>query len=96
MFWVEVGLLSVVEGCNTTSASHLLSLARLNMHKFAESIQIWSAFSFQVVGDDLLMSNPKRIERAVQEAACNSLMLKVPSDWWSKFRLKQVNAFPVF
>ncbi|PIN23954.1 Enolase [Handroanthus impetiginosus] len=31
----------------------------------------------QVVGDDLLMSNPKRIERAIQEAACNALMLKV-------------------
>lgn len=31
----------------------------------------------QVVGDDLLMSNPKRIERAVQEAACNALLLKV-------------------
>ncbi|KAG9131762.1 hypothetical protein Leryth_009487 [Lithospermum erythrorhizon] len=31
----------------------------------------------QVVGDDLLTSNPKRIERAVQEAACNGLLLKV-------------------
>ncbi|CAI9768506.1 unnamed protein product [Fraxinus pennsylvanica] len=31
----------------------------------------------QVVGDDLLMSNPKRIHRAVQEAACNALNLKV-------------------
>ncbi|CAA3008898.1 cytosolic enolase 3 [Olea europaea subsp. europaea] len=31
----------------------------------------------QVVGDDLLMSNPKRVERAVQEAACNALNLKV-------------------
>ncbi|KAG8387778.1 hypothetical protein BUALT_Bualt02G0056600 [Buddleja alternifolia] len=31
----------------------------------------------QVVGDDLLMSNPKRIERAVQEAACNSLLIKI-------------------
>ncbi|XP_075514774.1 cytosolic enolase 3 [Primulina tabacum] len=31
----------------------------------------------QVVGDDLLMSNPKRIERAMQEAACNTLLLKV-------------------
>ncbi|CAI9106901.1 OLC1v1006148C1 [Oldenlandia corymbosa var. corymbosa] len=31
----------------------------------------------QVVGDDLLMSNPKRIERAVQESACNALLLKV-------------------
>ncbi|XP_031122447.1 cytosolic enolase 3 [Ipomoea triloba] len=31
----------------------------------------------QVVGDDLLMSNPKRIERAIQENACNALLLKV-------------------
>lgn len=44
------------------------------------SSQIWSGFSFQVVGDDLLMSNPKRIERAVQEAACNALLLKVTSN----------------
>ncbi|KAG6417959.1 hypothetical protein SASPL_120156 [Salvia splendens] len=39
--------------------------------------QIRSGFPFQVVGDDLLMSNPKRIERAVQETACNALLLKV-------------------
>ncbi|CAH9074884.1 unnamed protein product [Cuscuta europaea] len=31
----------------------------------------------QVVGDDLLMSNPKRIERAIQENACNALLLKI-------------------
>uniref|UniRef100_A0A5B7AS96 phosphopyruvate hydratase n=1 Tax=Davidia involucrata TaxID=16924 RepID=A0A5B7AS96_DAVIN len=31
----------------------------------------------QVVGDDLLMSNPKRIERAIQESTCNALLLKV-------------------
>ncbi|KAL4285328.1 hypothetical protein GQ457_16G009780 [Hibiscus cannabinus] len=31
----------------------------------------------QVVGDDLLMSNPKRIERAIRESACNSLLLKI-------------------
>ncbi|KAK4408862.1 Cytosolic enolase 3 [Sesamum angolense] len=31
----------------------------------------------QVVGDDLLTSNAKRIERAVQEAACNALLLKI-------------------
>ncbi|MCH91575.1 cytosolic enolase 3-like, partial [Trifolium medium] len=30
-----------------------------------------------VVGDDLLMSNAKRIERAVTESACNTLLLKV-------------------
>ncbi|KAF3676119.1 Enolase [Capsicum annuum] len=31
----------------------------------------------QVVGGDLIMSNPKRIERAIQENACNALLLKV-------------------
>ncbi|XP_059430889.1 cytosolic enolase 3 [Corylus avellana] len=31
----------------------------------------------QVVGDGLLMSNPKRIQRAIQELACNALLLKV-------------------
>jgi hypothetical protein len=31
----------------------------------------------QVVGDDLLMSNAKRIDRAVTESACNTLLLKV-------------------
>lgn len=31
----------------------------------------------QVVGDDLLMSNPKRIDKAVQEGTCNALLLKV-------------------
>ncbi|KAK8598555.1 hypothetical protein V6N13_094523 [Hibiscus sabdariffa] len=33
--------------------------------------------ALQVVGDDLLMSNPKRIERASRESACNSLLLKI-------------------
>ncbi|KAJ4725665.1 Enolase [Melia azedarach] len=31
----------------------------------------------QVVGDDLLMSNPKRIERAIHESTCNALLLKI-------------------
>ncbi|GLT32439.1 hypothetical protein SLA2020_071080 [Shorea laevis] len=31
----------------------------------------------QVVGDDLLNSNLKRIEKAIQESACNSLILKI-------------------
>ncbi|KAK7277017.1 hypothetical protein RIF29_18166 [Crotalaria pallida] len=31
----------------------------------------------QVVGGDLLMSNTKRIERAIVESACNALLLKV-------------------
>ncbi|MQL92898.1 hypothetical protein Taro_025539 [Colocasia esculenta] len=31
----------------------------------------------QVVGDNLLTSDPKRIERAIHEASCNGLLLKV-------------------
>lgn len=31
----------------------------------------------QVVGDDLLMSNPQRIERAISESTCNALNLKL-------------------
>ncbi|XP_058099535.1 cytosolic enolase 3 isoform X2 [Magnolia sinica] len=31
----------------------------------------------QAVGDELLMSNPKRIERAINESACNALLLKL-------------------
>uniref|UniRef100_A0A2N9G7S3 phosphopyruvate hydratase n=1 Tax=Fagus sylvatica TaxID=28930 RepID=A0A2N9G7S3_FAGSY len=30
----------------------------------------------QVVGDDLLMSNPKRIQRAIEESTCNAVLLK--------------------
>lgn len=31
----------------------------------------------QIVGDDLLVTNPKRIEKALEEKACNALLLKV-------------------
>jgi enolase len=31
----------------------------------------------QVVGDDLLVTNPKRIEEAGAKKACNALLLKV-------------------
>lgn len=44
----------------------------------------WSAWvnftasvSIQVVGDDLTVTNPKRIQTAVQKKACNCLLLKV-------------------
>lgn len=43
-----------------------------------EHVKIFSNLGIcQVVGDDLLMSNPKRIEKAIQESACNVLLLKV-------------------
>lgn len=41
----------------------------------------WSKFtastSIQIVGDDLTVTNPTRIEKAVQCKACNCLLLKV-------------------
>ncbi|XP_017486830.1 PREDICTED: enolase-like [Rhagoletis zephyria] len=43
--------------------------------------QAWVNFtasvSIQVVGDDLTVTNPKRIQTAVQKKACNCLLLKV-------------------
>lgn len=41
----------------------------------------WTAFTasvpIQIVGDDLTVTNPKRIETAVEKKACNCLLLKV-------------------
>uniref|UniRef100_A0A7S4JED6 phosphopyruvate hydratase n=1 Tax=Prymnesium polylepis TaxID=72548 RepID=A0A7S4JED6_9EUKA len=31
----------------------------------------------QIVGDDLLVTNPKRVQKAIDEKACNALLLKV-------------------
>lgn len=31
----------------------------------------------QIVGDDLLVTNPKRIQTAIEKKACNALLLKV-------------------
>lgn len=39
--------------------------------------QLTSAVGIQIVGDDLTVTNPKRIERAIEERACNCLLLKV-------------------
>eukprot|EP00249_Psilotum_nudum_P011413 c23157_g1_i1 orf=394-1899(-) len=36
-----------------------------------------SALDIQLVGDDLLVTNPKRIAKGIQEKACNALLLKV-------------------
>ena len=44
----------------------------------------WEAYTkltaeteIQIVGDDLLVTNPKRIATAVEKKACNALLLKV-------------------
>jgi enolase len=43
--------------------------------------EAWSYFyktsNFQIVGDDLTVTNPIRIKRAIEEKSCNALLLKV-------------------
>ncbi|XP_067826432.1 enolase 1a, (alpha) isoform X1 [Heptranchias perlo] len=39
--------------------------------------QFTAAANIQVVGDDLLVTNPTRIAKAIQEKSCNCLLLKV-------------------
>ncbi|KAK6921086.1 Enolase, N-terminal [Dillenia turbinata] len=48
-------------------------------------ISLQSSVDIQLVGDDLLVTNPKRIAQAIQKKACNALLLKAtcsefPSD----------------
>jgi len=42
-------------------------------HKLTASI----GKEIQIVGDDLLVTNPKRIKKAIEEKSCNALLLKV-------------------
>jgi hypothetical protein len=48
----------------------------------------WSAYAkmnaavgkqCQIVGDDLLVTNPTRIAKAIKDKSCNALLLKVPA-----------------
>lgn len=43
--------------------------------------ETWKNFltqvQIQIVGDDLTVTNPKRIQKAVEQKACNCLLLKV-------------------
>jgi enolase len=41
--------------------------------KFTEDV----GDNIQIVGDDLLVTNPQRIEKAIEKKACNALLLKV-------------------
>lgn len=38
---------------------------------------ITSVTKIQIVDDDLLVTNPKRISTAIEKRACNALLLKV-------------------
>jgi len=42
-------------------------------HALTQSVGV----DIQIVGDDLLVTNPKRIQTAIEKSACNALLLKV-------------------
>ncbi len=40
-------------------------------------IKLTAQTSIQIVGDDLTVTNPKRIKEAIERKACNALLLKI-------------------
>ncbi|KAE9614710.1 putative phosphopyruvate hydratase [Lupinus albus] len=57
-----------------------------------EHIKYFSGLGIcQVVGGDLLMSNTKRVDRAITESACNALLLKVGQPSWNCYRGYEVS-----
>lgn len=69
------------EAALTCASSVVLSVVSIEDPFDQDDWEAWSKFTanvgIQIVGDDLTVTNPKRIERAVEEKACNCLLLKV-------------------
>lgn len=74
-------------GCPSALGSHRQNLALVSPVVSIEDPfdqddwEAWQKFTasagIQVVGDDLTVTNPKRISKAVNERSCNCLLLKV-------------------
>lgn len=75
--------LSQRRGGPAANASHWLSSSVVSIEDpfDQDDWEAWSRLTarvgIQVVGDDLTVTNPKRIEKAAEERACNCLLLKV-------------------
>lgn len=69
------------EAALTRASLVVLSVVSIEDPFDQDDWEAWSKFTanvgIQIVGDDLTVTNPKRIERAVEEKACNCLLLKV-------------------
>lgn len=81
------------DGSQLVSVDQLINLYKEFVKEFpVESIEDpfdqddWKAYAkftseigkqIQIVGDDLLVTNPKRIKKAIEEKSCNALLLKV-------------------
>lgn len=48
-----------------------------DQNDFASFAELTKKTKIQIVGDDLLVTNPERIAKAVEKKACNALLLKV-------------------
>ena len=59
--------------------AHLLSMthAWLKLQSLSRIAQVCNHYAAQVVGDDLLCTNPKIVQTAIEKKACNALLLKV-------------------
>ncbi|RWW18010.1 hypothetical protein BHE74_00029395 [Ensete ventricosum] len=60
-----------------TSFSEALCMGSEGNHSICSCYMFLSEFDIQLVGDDLLVTNPTRIAEAIQKKACNGLLLKV-------------------
>jgi enolase len=79
------------DGVHVLSAQHLGDLYRdfvkdfpivsiedpFDQDDWSSWASLQSSVDIQIVGDDLLVTNPKRIADAIDKKACNALLLKV-------------------
>jgi enolase len=79
------------DGAHVLSARHLGDLYRdfvkdfpivsiedpFDQDDWSSWVSLQSSVDIQIVGDDLLVTNPKRIAEAIDKKACTALLLKV-------------------
>uniref|UniRef100_A0A4W4DSB6 phosphopyruvate hydratase n=1 Tax=Electrophorus electricus TaxID=8005 RepID=A0A4W4DSB6_ELEEL len=67
--------------CHMTSFLHNVYVVSIedpfDQDDWAAWTHMTASVGIQIVGDDLTVTNPKRIEKAAEERACNCLLLKV-------------------
>lgn len=71
-----------VGGCDSpTHLALLVAVVSIEDPFDQDDWETWKKFltqvQIQIVGDDLTVTNPKRIQKAVEQKACNCLLLKV-------------------
>lgn len=62
----------------------MIRLVHLTPLSHLSSLKLATCQEQQIVGDDLLVTNPNRIKKALEVGACNALLLKVNQHLGSK------------